>query len=174
MRPPNRGLLCVLCCVYVLSLASRGFAQAGQQAAPSSRQTIMADSDAPVGEAHNSTRPTTASAELPDSPGTEWARSQESSSQEVQTNSAGSQQGAQADSGQEPKVHRPVGTAAAEAPRVSGVTAAQPAGIAIAPAKQHRARALVIKIGAVVGAGVAIGTVVGLGVATHSKPPGAH
>lgn len=69
---------------------------------------------------------------------------------------------------------RPVGTAAAEAPTVTGVTAAQPTGVAIAPAKQKRARSFVIKMGAMIGAGVAVGTVVALTAGTSSKPPGAH
>lgn len=174
MRPPNRSLLWILCCACVLSLASGSLAQTKQPAAPPSRPdtTRMADGATPVTDVHDN--PTTASAQLPDSPGTEWDRSQESSSQQGQKSSAGSQQETQAPAGQEPKAQRPVGTAAAEAPRVSGITAAQPAGIAIAPAKQHRARALVIKVGAIVGGGVALGTVVALSAATHSKPPGAH
>jgi len=69
---------------------------------------------------------------------------------------------------------RPVGTAAAEAPYVSGVAASQPAGVAIAPAKQRRLRTILIRTGAIIGAGVAIGTVVALSEATSSKPPGAH
>lgn len=173
MRPPSRSLLYILCCAYVLSLAGIGFAQNEEPAAmPSAPEARVADGA--VTQPHNSAVTTTALAELPDSPGTEWDRSQVSSSQQAQTNSASPQQEAQAGSGQEPKARRPVGTAAAEAPKVSGVTAAQPAGIAIAPAKQHRARSLVIKVGAIVGAGVALGTVVGLTAATHSKPPGAH
>jgi hypothetical protein len=54
------------------------------------------------------------------------------------------------------------------------VTAAQPAGAAIAPAKQRRVRTIVLKVGAILGAGAAIGTVVALSAATPSKPPGAH
>jgi len=69
---------------------------------------------------------------------------------------------------------RPVGTAAAEAPTVTGVAAAEPTGVAIAPAKQRRARSLVIKVGALIGAGAAVGTVVALTAGTSSKPPGAH
>ena len=57
---------------------------------------------------------------------------------------------------------------------MSGITAAEPAGIAIAPAKQHRVRTLVIKVGAILGAGAAVGTVIALTQATPSKPPGAH
>ena len=75
---------------------------------------------------------------------------------------------------QDAKPQRPVGTAAAEAPNVSGVTAAQPAGVAIAPAKQRRVRTVVLKVGAIVGAGVALGTTLALTMGTSSKPPGAH
>ncbi len=69
---------------------------------------------------------------------------------------------------------RPVGTAAAEAPYVSGVAASQPAGVAIAPAKQRRLRTVLIRTGAIIGACVAVGTVVALTESTSSKPPGAH
>ena len=69
---------------------------------------------------------------------------------------------------------KPVGTAAAETPNASGIAASQPAGVAIAPAKQRRVRTIVLKVGALVGAGVAVGAVVALTRATPSKPPGAH
>jgi hypothetical protein len=69
---------------------------------------------------------------------------------------------------------KPVGTAAAETPKASGVAASQPAGVAIAPAKQRRVRLIVIRVGAILGAGAAVGTVVALTQATPSKPPGAH
>jgi hypothetical protein len=69
---------------------------------------------------------------------------------------------------------RPVGTAVAESPKASGIAASQPAGFAVAPAKQRRVRAIVIKTGAIVGAAVAIGTVVALTAGTPSKPPGTH
>jgi hypothetical protein len=69
---------------------------------------------------------------------------------------------------------RPVGTAAAEAPTTTGVAASEPAGVAIAPAKQHRARTIIIRTGAIIAGAVAIGVVVGLTEATSSKPPGAH
>ncbi|HLV89310.1 MAG TPA: hypothetical protein VKV39_20160 [Candidatus Sulfotelmatobacter sp.] len=68
---------------------------------------------------------------------------------------------------------KPVGTAAAEAPNAGGIAASQPAGIAMAPAKQHRVRTIVLRTGAIIGAGVAIGAVVALTAATPSKPPGA-
>jgi len=121
--------------------------------------------------------------QLPDSPGTVWAKSQNPVPQtaapqaaDPQSNSpAAAQDSTHKDNNQQDqKLQRPVGTAAAEAPKVSGITAAEPAGAAIAPAKQHRVRTLVIKVGAILGAGAAIGTVVALSAATPSKPPGAH
>jgi hypothetical protein len=69
---------------------------------------------------------------------------------------------------------QPVGTAAAESIQTSGVAASAPAGTAIAPAKQRQVRSLLIRMGAVLGAGAAVGTAVALSEATPSKPPGAH
>ena len=126
----------------------------------------------------------TASTELPDSPGTIWAQSQEpvqesrSSGQDsssAQTNSAQTSppQTESPAATQDQKLQRPVGTAAAEAPKVTGITGAHPAGVAIAPAKQRRVRIIVLKVGAIIGAGAAVGTVIALSAATPSKPPGA-
>lgn len=67
---------------------------------------------------------------------------------------------------------KPVGTAAAETETPTGVAASNPAGAAIAPAKQRRVRMLFIEVGAIVGAGVALGTVAALESASPSKPPG--
>lgn len=72
-----------------------------------------------------------------------------------------------------PAGQKPVGTAAAESVPTSGVAASQPAGTAIAPGKQRRTRSILIKVGALVGAGVAVGTVAALTLGTSSKPPGA-
>lgn len=172
----NRSLLCALCCGFVLSFASSVVAQASQAAAPNLSQDNVQSTPAKAVPAQRLSDVTTASAELPDSPGAEWAKqsssSQQQSSQQQSENDTGASQ--DLSSRQEQKPEHPVGTAAAEAPTVSGITAAEPAGVAIAPGKQHRARALVIKVGAIAGAGVALGTVVALGMATHSKPPGAH
>lgn len=110
---------------------------------------------------------------LPDSPGSVRAQSPNSQSQLAQL--SGQSQPAQTQSDQNsPAPQRPVGTAAAEAPNVSAIAASQPAGVAVAPAKQHRVRTIVLRTGLILGAGVAIGTVVALSAATPSKPPGAH
>ncbi len=68
----------------------------------------------------------------------------------------------------------PVGTAAAEFIKTTGVAASKPAGSAIAPAKQRRARSILIKVGAIVGAGAAVGAVVALSAASPSRAPGSH
>jgi hypothetical protein len=73
----------------------------------------------------------------------------------------------------EQQTQEPVGTAAAGSVETTGVAASKPAGAAIAPAKQRRTRALLIKVGALVGASVAVGTVVALSSASPSRPPGA-
>ena len=69
---------------------------------------------------------------------------------------------------------QPAGTAAAGIENTAGVAASKPAGVAIAPPKQRRVRLLVVKVGAIVGAGAALGTVAALSKGSPSKPPGAH
>src|SRR5712671_3720933 len=75
---------------------------------------------------------------------------------------------------QEQTPHEPLGTAAAESVQPSGVAASRPAGAAVAPAKQRRVRSILIKVGALVGAGVAIGTTMALSQGSPSRPPGTH
>src|SRR5213076_2186350 len=74
---------------------------------------------------------------------------------------------------QQPKkpVTEPAGAATAEKVPTTGGAASRPAGVAIAPAKQHQTRSLLIKLGAVAAAGVAAGTVYGLSRSTSSTPP---
>jgi hypothetical protein len=75
--------------------------------------------------------------------------------------------------GPQPKKQtEPVGAATAESVPTTGGAAAKPAGIAIAPAKQHQTRSLLFKIGAVVAAGAALGTVYALSHSTSPTPPG--
>ena len=70
------------------------------------------------------------------------------------------------------KPTEPVGAATAESVPTTGGAAAKPAGVAIAPAKQHQTRSLLLKVGAVVAAGAALGTVYALSHGTASTPPG--
>jgi hypothetical protein len=165
MRPLHKGFLYTACCSIALSLPASSLAQS---AAPSA-----------------SPQPQIAASELPDSPGAEWSKAQDPSPQQSSPSATTAQASGQTettqstpapnqDQNQEQKPQRPVGTAAAEAPKTKGVTAAQPSGIAIAPAKQRRVRTIVLRVGAIVAAGAAVGTVIALTEATPSRPPGAH
>jgi hypothetical protein len=133
----------------------------------------------------------TQATQLPDSPGATLAKLQAPQSlpdqspaqSSAQTSGEPQAQAPQASSPSAPKAEapdaqappqKPVGTAAAEPTHASGIAASQPAGVAIAPAKQRRTRTIIIRTGAIIGAGVAVGTVVALTAATSSKPPGAH
>jgi hypothetical protein len=182
MRPLNTALLhkavlYMACCAFSLGLPGSILAQDGEPANPPAVAATHEQAATPTASPSGQV----ASAELPDSPGTAWAKAQDASPQQnssppsappSSTPTATSQTTAAQDQTQKPQ--RPVGTAAAEAPKVNGVTAAQPAGVAIAPAKQRRVRTIVLKVGALVGAGAAVGTVIALTAATPSKPPGAH
>ncbi len=66
-----------------------------------------------------------------------------------------------------------MGAAVGKAGVTSGGPASRPAGNAIAPAKQHQTRSLLIKLAVIGAAGVAIGTVLALSKASPSNPPGA-
>jgi hypothetical protein len=190
----NKALLRTSCCVLALGIPGSILAQDAPTANPATagiqagRQKDTRLSALPAN--------TIAFSELPDSPGTAWSKAQEDAPQQASSSPSTSSSPAQApssemtapaistdpnqtdpnqtDPNQNEKPQRPVGTAAAEAPKVNGVTAAQPAGVAVAPAKQRRVRTIVLRVGALVGAGAALGAVIALTAATPSKPPGAH
>lgn len=71
---------------------------------------------------------------------------------------------------QQDGVTKPVGTAAAPLPKSGGVAASRPAGAVIAPGKQRRVRAILIRVGVIVGAAVAVGTVIALSKASPARP----
>jgi len=70
----------------------------------------------------------------------------------------------------EQQMQQPLGAATAEGVPTVGGAASRPAGMAIAPEKQHERRSLLIKVGLIAAAGVAIGTVYGLSKGTSSRP----
>lgn len=192
MRLLHKGFVCAALSALALGLPANILAQGGQQTAPRDPQSAGVNQEERVSSTatgDQTNRPTspsaveeTASAELPDSPGAVQIQLQNAPQQQQQqsntssssTVSSSQSPSSQSATPQNSKPQRPVGTAAAEAPNVSGITAAQPAGVAIAPAKQRRVRTLVLKVGAIVGAGVAVGTTLALTMGTSSKPPGAH
>jgi hypothetical protein len=186
MRLLDFGIRYAACGVLALGCPASILAQGGQQKRDA--QLVGASHEQVVSSivgADQSNRPRFASAieeaapaELADSPGAVQSQSQSASPGQSSPSQSPTVDSFQPQTSQSPppdgKPQRPVGTAAAEAPTVSGVTAAQPAGVAIAPAKQRRVRTLVLKVGALVGAGVALGTTLALTAGTSSKPPGAH
>jgi len=91
-----------------------------------------------------------------------------------QSSQPNTQPSAQSQPTQQQTPREPVGTAAAETIQTTGVAASRPAGAALAPAKQRRVRSILIKVGALVGVGVAVGTTMALSQGSPSKPPGAH
>ncbi len=64
----------------------------------------------------------------------------------------------------------PVGTAAAPYGQPVGVAGTRPAGAAIAPARQRRVHALVIKMSIILAAAAATGTVIALSQASPGRP----
>ena len=117
-------------------------------------------------------------AQLPDSPSALLARANDGALQQFSGRPAPQQQlppQQHLPPQQPPAITKePVGTAAAEWQPATGVAASRPAGAALAPAKQRRARSFLIKVGAIVAAGAAVGTVAALTAGSPSKPPGAH
>jgi hypothetical protein len=165
MHSLKSGVMLATCFCFVVSVSSAVLSQDVQSGAANAVERI----------ATTRSVDTHARAELPESPGAEWARMQDATApQQATAPQEASTSSIQSDSNTQEKPQRPVGTAAAEAPRVTGITAAEPAGVAIAPAKQRRVRTIVLKVGAIVGAGAALGTVIALTAGTSSKPPGAH
>jgi hypothetical protein len=146
-------------CVCALTLPGVALRAAAQQTdASSSRRSVSA-----------------ADTDLPDSPGATLAKMEAPPQQQSTAPAANTEQsGTAIGSSAQTAPQKPVGTATAEAPDTTGIAASQPAGAAIAPAKQRRVRTIVIKVGAIIGVAAAVGTVVALSEATGSKPPGAH
>jgi len=66
----------------------------------------------------------------------------------------------------------PAGAAAAQGVKTAGGAASRPAGTAIAPAKQHQTRSLLIKVGAIAAGAAALGAVYGLSRSSPSRPSG--
>ncbi len=95
----------------------------------------------------------------------------EEQSQQQQPNAPQPQTQMQQKPTQQKPSPEPLGTAAAESVRTTGNGASKPAGAAVAPAKQHRVRSLLIKLGAVAAVGVAVGSVAAMTKGTPSTPP---
>jgi len=159
-------------CLLLLLIAPMAAAATPQQETSSSRQTDVSaaqsqtqSQDSNSGVRQSNYEPFQPQA-LPDSPGT--VRSQTAGGNQPSTSSHPSP------NQQQDVPQEPVGTAAAEFIKTTGVAASKPAGSAIAPAKQRRARSILIKVAAIAGAGVAVGAVVALSAASPTRPVGSH
>jgi hypothetical protein len=122
-------------------------------------QATASLAQAPAGAQPESASPNSA---VPQQPG--------NASQTVQPPAAPPASGQSGTDQQQNGANKPVGTAAAPVETTSGVAASRPAGAVIAPAKQHRARAILIRVSIVVAAAVAVGVVVGLSKSSPSRP----
>jgi anti-anti-sigma factor len=157
-------------CLVLLLIAPLAAAATPQQETSSSRQADVsaAQSQTSSQESNSGDRKSNYGPfqpeALPDSPGT--VRSQTPDGNQLAAASRPSP------NQQQDVPQEPVGTAAAEFIKTTGVAASKPAGSAIAPAKQRRARSVLIKVAAIAGAGVAVGAVVALSAASPSHPAG--
>lgn len=157
-------------CLVLLLIAPLAAAAKPQQETSSSRQTDVSAAQSQTSSQESNSGDRKSNFEpfqpqaLPDSPGT--VRSQTADGNQL---SAASQP---SPNQQQDVPQEPVGTAAAEFIKTTGVAASKPAGSAIAPAKQRRARSVLIKVAAIAGAGVAVGAVVALSAASPSHPAG--
>lgn len=176
MRIREKLLIPCACGLFVSGLVGPILPSAAQQAPNQIREQTNLVTPAGIPQSQTTLR------DLPDSPGASLAKAEapafpqaaESQTPPPQANqSQASQSPASQQTTNQAPPQRPVGTAAAEAPSTSGIAASEPAGVAIAPAKQRRARTIIIRTGAIIGAAVAVGAVVALTEATGSKPPGA-
>jgi anti-anti-sigma factor len=159
-------------CLVLLLIAPLAAAATPQQETSSSRQAEVSaapsqtsSQESNSGDRKSNYGPFQPEA-LPDSPGT--VRSQTPDGNQLSAASRPSP------NQQQDVPQEPVGTAAAEFIKTTGVAASKPAGSAIAPAKQRRARSVLIKVAAIAGAGVAVGAVVALAAASPGHPAGSH
>lgn len=145
----------------ILLLAVTPLASAQQNSAPNqATQQTQQPTEAPI--PGQPTLPTINPDELPNNPSPQPAPAQNTSptlSQRPATPTSA-------------VPNQPTGTAAAQVEKPAGSAASRPAGAAIAPAKQRQVRSLLIKMGVIVGAGVALGTVYALSEASPARVPG--
>jgi hypothetical protein len=138
------------------------------------QQSVRGQQQQSLSPGHDQTQGSDGQARKPNSNTAQSARIYPDSPDPVRTQVA--EQNGQSDTpdaGSEQKQNaapKPVGTAAAPYEKTTGVSASRPAGAAIAPAKQRRARSILIRVGVVVGAAVAVGTVVALSHGSPSRP----
>jgi cytoskeletal protein RodZ len=154
------GIRCVVCSLITLMTLQAPIAEAQQDPAQH-KAPVRTQTPAPTQEQALSAPPmmpadTSANADLNSLPSAPTPQSGASEPQEPAQQQGTPQQ--------------PVGTAAAPYEKPTGVPGSSPAGAVIAPAKQRRVRAIVVRMSIVIAAGAAVGAVVGLSRASHGQP----
>lgn len=155
--------LVVLLAVPLAGAAPATLQQSGRDQNAQSTQTAQAQGSSTDGQAVTPDSSTTQSEKpVPDAPDPVRPQGGDQNQQSSAPPSSPEQQ-------QNPPKN-PVGTAAAPYQKTTGVAASRPAGAVIAPAKQHRARTILIRVSLVAAAGIAVGTVVALSHGSSSRP----
>lgn len=168
MRTANQGRApAIHVCITLVLLVPLAAWAIPQQQSSSEQQSQQASASQPSTVNAPAVKPSdqTANLPLPDSPGVLYSQTL------MQDQTAGGQQTATQN---QQGTTQPAGTAAARTANPAGVAASEPAGAAIAPAKQRRVRTILISVGAVLGAGAALGAVAALSAGSPSRPPGTH
>ncbi len=155
------GIRCVVCSLITLMTLQAPIAEGQQNPSQQQQAPVRTQAPAPTQEQALSAPPmmpadTPANADqnsLPSAPAPQSGASE----QQEPTQQQGTPQ-------------QPVGTAAAPYEKPTGVPGSSPAGAVIAPAKQRRVRAIVVRMSIVIAAGAAVGAVVGLSRASHGQP----
>jgi hypothetical protein len=125
----------------------------------------------PATEAATTTLPSAPQPQTTETQAAPAVAAQQNNGQSRGPNAEQSQQTPQtAPANQQTPATQPVGTAAAPYIKPEGVPASRPAGAAIAPAKQRRIRQIAIRVGLLVGAGIAIGTVAAASLGSPARP----
>jgi len=146
------------CLAMVLAVPAANAATPPQKPVDSQRSQSTSSSTAQVDQSGKSSAD--GAETYPDSPDVASLQAQATPSTPSQS-SPETQQG---------DAQKPVGTAAAPYEKPTGVAASRPAGAVVAPAKQRRARRILISVGIVVGAAVAVGIVAGLSKSNSGRP----
>lgn len=178
----SAALSLVLACTPELFAQAAGQQQSAQQQqqqqsaqpAPSSEQPAATPDRATPAPQAPATGTTVNPSQPPLQPVTTYPGASETQ-QNQETSATGNENPANTPEAPQPKQKKtePVGAATAQRVPTAGGAAAKPAGAAIAPAKQHQTRSLLIKIGAIAAAGAAVGMVYALSRGTSSTPPNA-
>jgi hypothetical protein len=167
-------------CVLVLGTTTMWCSQNARQQETNGDHSVAPvhhGAGSPRGDAHSAQQSGSKAGAHPDNSAVSPAGEQNAIPQSAPEPPSGpqpAQSSAPSDAAEAQSLQPAVGTAVAPAPAILPIAAAEPAGTAVAPAKQRRVRKIVLKVGVLVAATAALGTVLILTETTPSKPAVAH